>query len=325
MTTEHTDLSRYYPNSELCSGYVDVSDRSARPTLLWETTFPELLASRHQLYLRHGVNGHRGTLAVDLKWQRKWTDLRNDAVLMRGDAQIARRIDDALAIVECPPSAQRTWGMAPAGAYPIVPVALGGDPCSMRYRTTEASHSAPLRVFYPLVCSSKVKAEQFADTLAALMAGLRMLADRRPVELIGYGGTGFTSRNSWRGSRTDGQHDAGCFTAFPIPIDFGDSRGAAMFADASIGRTILIAMHNAMGRTKIGAPWPWDRSPIDEVGIRHTKMALGLQDDDVLIPPLFGRDGIDAARQAMVDAAAMSGVELTLPGAEEPQHHLIPY
>lgn len=327
MTTEHTDLSDLYP-ADLCAGYVDASDRAARPTLLWETTLPALLHARHMLFRLRGVDGHRGTGPVDRKWERGWKDLRTDAELLRGDAAVAKDIARSMAKIDCPDSEQRTWGMAPAGAYPIVPVALGGDPCSMRYRTTEASHAAPLRVFFPLLCSSKIKVQEFAGSLADVIAALRILADHRPVELIGYGGTGFAPKDTAMGSPTKGLHDGAIFTTFPIPMDYSDLRAAALFADASIGRSIVLAMHNAMGRTRIGAPWPWEANPLHEVSIRHTKMALGLQDDDVLIPPLFGRDGIDAVRMAMIDAAARSGITIRLAGTDasaESEHHLIPY
>lgn len=302
-----TPLTQVHPRS-LGLNWQDVSARTGRPTILNESTLDALIHARSTLkYEGYQPNG--GAVTRD-NWQTPWSRFRPIVQQLRGADHLAARIESSLARMEAPPSTTQTWAMAPAGAYPIVPVALGGDPCSMRYRTEEATHTAPLRVYYPLICSTAVKEEQYADVLSDILGALRMLSDRRAVELIGYGGNAFSSDDV---RKANGVQNCGQFTTFPIPIDFGDSRAAALFADVSIGRTLLMGIHFSNGRTRSSGPWPWDVPPHEPHIIRDTRAALGLAEDDILIPPLFGRSGIETVRKHLVEAAALSGIELTFP------------
>lgn len=70
-----------------------------------------------------------------------------------------------------------------AGGVPNVPAVLANQPLFMRQRRRIESQQAPLTVYVDLVSSAGIKAEDMAKRGAAVLALVRILASKRPVNL----------------------------------------------------------------------------------------------------------------------------------------------
>lgn len=235
-------------------------------------------------------------------WMRKWAgDFRKEVATGRGDALIADRIARGTARVAATATMLPAWEMAPAGAYPIVPAAIGGDPFSMRSRTLTASEQAPIKVWLPLTCSASVSSEEFAELLAEVQAAMVSISQCRPVELVGY-----TSLDCYLHGRT-----SAFVMTCPIPSAFEDYRALAVWCDASIGRNVAMAIVYAFD-VGFAGKWGWRAGPQEPATIARMRECLGADEMDVFIPPVFGGSRETSnLRKLLSEAAARSGVELT--------------
>jgi hypothetical protein len=80
-----------------------------------------------------------------------------------------------------------------AGALPNVQAYLAGQPLQMRRKTRDESASAPIAIIVDLTTSASISADAIARRGAAILALVRILSTRRPVEL-------------WAGSMLDANH-----------------------------------------------------------------------------------------------------------------------
>lgn len=83
---------------------------------------------------------------------------------------------------------RKAWRDDIAGGFPNVPAYLAGHPLAMRRRAPAESAAAPLAVVVDLSTSAGISADAIERRGAAILALVRMLAMRRPVEL--WAGTG---------------------------------------------------------------------------------------------------------------------------------------
>jgi len=81
------------------------------------------------------------------------------------------------------PTARPRWEDAPAGFVPNVPAFLAGHPASMRRRVRRQHESAPLALIADLAASATINATDVAKRGAAILALVRILGTRRPLEL----------------------------------------------------------------------------------------------------------------------------------------------
>lgn len=246
-------------------------------------------------------------------WRRGWAgDYRTAVVEGRGDEALAKLIQTRSAKLAVGVTTASSWELAPAGAYPIVPMAIGGDPFCMRRKTESAAETAPVRVYLPLSCSCAIKPEEFAGVMADCLAAIVAMSEVRPVELVGYGSLEGNAEMTDNYGNKSGI--GAVFITVPIEYRFGDYAGLATWADVSLGRTVFFAICQDLG-TGYEGQWPWSVPPVRmaaESGFAEYRMAMGLSDEDVLIPPLYGKDGIQVARKVMMDAAAACGITIDL-------------
>ena len=76
-----------------------------------------------------------------------------------------------------------TWENAISGALPDVPAFIAGHPLSMRRKVRAASEGAPIAIIADLTTSANINAAQARQRGAAILALVRALSARRPVEL----------------------------------------------------------------------------------------------------------------------------------------------
>lgn len=281
-----------------------------RSTLIEFASVEDLIAARDKCPTKQAGLGQQPE-----DWAPIWSKFRK--LMLRGDqsesrSEIANRIASGVARMTANVSSRPAWEYAPAGAYPVVPAAIGGDPFSMRSRTMTQDSTAPLRVFVPLNCSGAINADDYAAVLVDVLCAMLVMAERRPVELIGYGS--LESKIDFNGDEA-----GGVFVTVPIPFTFLDYRTLALWTDNAIGRTVLMGMTACFGVGYEGH-WPFykrtsgykgDADPTSAPMQAAWREHMDLTDEDVLIPPLFGKDGIEQVRKRMTDALERTGIELS--------------
>lgn len=95
----------------------------------------------------------------------------------RSDALLARMEQFELL------TARARWTDDVAGPAPNVPAYLAGHPLAMRRRYRNNEASAPLAIIADLTCSAQIDAEDIEKRGAAILALVRVMSARRPIEL----------------------------------------------------------------------------------------------------------------------------------------------
>jgi len=78
---------------------------------------------------------------------------------------------------------RKAWLDDVTGAIPNVPAFIAGHPLAMRRRVRQDSASAPLAIIVDVTTSSRVSARDIQRRGAAILALVRILSTRRPIEL----------------------------------------------------------------------------------------------------------------------------------------------
>jgi hypothetical protein len=164
------------------------------------------------------------------------------------------------------------------GAVPNVPAFLAGQPLNMRRKIKRESENAPVAVVVDLTSSASVKADDLAKRGAAILALVRVLTSRRPVEL--YAGTGV------------GTPDGAMWQFYKIetaPLDL--ARAAFLLAHPAATRGLQYMLgyklHNFTGQ------WPYNAGAMTQHGDKFRKIiarALPHVTDVVAIPSIYGTD-----------------------------------
>jgi hypothetical protein len=165
----------------------------------------------------------------------------------------------------------------------------------MRYRTTHASEAAPVRIWVDLCCSTAVDKTNFAKVMAVLASGVIAIAEHRPIELMAFAALGWPSSSG----------DAWIITS-PIDVQSLDARSLAVWCDPSVGRTAILPLHTACGGSSYDKPFG---PGTGENRIKRIRAILGVEPDDIVLPPLFGADGQQAIAKRMVELMVKTGVE----------------
>lgn len=141
-------------------------------------------------------------------------------------------------------SSRKGWLDDCAGGVPNVPAYLAGQPLAMRRRTVYRDQSAPLAVIVDLTTSCGLSADQIRRRGVAILALVRALSQRRPVEL-------------WAGVMLDAHNGRDCVTIMArietAPLDLATA--AHCLTHASFPRLIghgLADLDGYQGR------WPYD-------------------------------------------------------------------
>lgn len=162
-----------------------------------------------------------------------------------------------------------------AGGAPNVAAFLAGDPLNMRRRKRVLSPLAPLTIYVDLTSSGGIPDYTLRRRGAAVLALVRVLETRRPINL--YCGVGLSSASSQM-----------CATAWvrldTAPLDI--TRAAHMLSHTSVSRAALYGtVHHNEG--KHCGSWPWDNiNKWYRLGSQVVKEISG-NDEAVMIPPVF--------------------------------------
>lgn len=189
----------------------------------------------------------------------------------RSDALLARFERFAFA------SPTKAWRRDVAGAVPNVPAFLAGNPQSMRRRVRLVSEAAPLAVVVDLTTSGSIEARDIERRGAAILALVRVLSARRPVEL-------------WAGAFTGADGDQNGVAMFAridtSPLDL--ARAAFAFVSPAYPRKALYGLARSFG---FAGGWPYrsataSRHFLDDL-IRPALPHVG---DVLAIPALYTTD-----------------------------------
>jgi hypothetical protein len=154
-------------------------------------------------------------------------------------------------------SNKRTWRNDIAGGCPDVPAYIAGQPLSMRRRTIVESDSAPLAIIVDLVSSEGIPAETMERRGAAILALVRVLSARRPVEL-------------WAGSFLQGGPSGMDACAFMARLDTAPldlARAAHVLSSQSMPRQIGFALGYALGGFQ--GRWPYVNDKVSRPMMRE--------------------------------------------------------
>ncbi len=196
-----------------------------------------------------------------------------------GDLSYVARSDALLARFERFAFAAPTkaWRRDVAGAVPNVPAFIAGNPQSMRRRVRLASEAAPLAVVVDLTTSGSIEARDIERRGAAILALVRVLSARRPVEL-------------WAGAFTGADGDKNGVAMFAridtAPLDL--ARAAFAFVSPAYPRQALYSLARSFG---FAGGWPFkshtaSRQYLDDL-IRPAFPHVG---DVLALPALYATD-----------------------------------
>ncbi len=129
------------------------------------------------------------------------------------------------------------------GALPNIPAYLSGNPCNMRLRRRVTLDSAPLAIVVDLTSSAAIKNKDLERRGAAILALVRILSQRRPIEL--WAGTGL--------NRGDGATLA-YFKIDTAPLDL--ARAAYALIDPAVSRGLGYGVCYTHGYD-CGGSWPF--------------------------------------------------------------------
>jgi hypothetical protein len=135
------------------------------------------------------------------------------------------------------------------GAFPNVPAFIAGQPLSMRRKVKRENEFQPIAVVVDLTSSAAIGAETIERRGSAVLALVRALAARRPVEL-------------WAGCGLDayGKHDAvwQFYKLDTTPLDL--ARAAFMLAHPVTCRGLM----HSFARQNYGyrGGWPYGQGPV---------------------------------------------------------------
>lgn len=169
---------------------------------------------------------------------------------------------------------QTVWEPSVAGAFPLVPAFLSGQPETMLRPVPTASDRSPIRVYASVCCSGGVGAADLEKRGIAILALCQKLGAVRPIELFVYADMG-----------GPGHAFMPCIKVETSPLDLA----TATFALTSAGflRQLCFAWAEQYGW---GGAWAWGDAPTSSSSQRLTRDALGLSETDLLIPGGFVTD-----------------------------------
>lgn len=185
------------------------------------------------------------------------------------------------------------------GAFPNVPAFIAGQPLSMRRKVKRPNEFQPIAVVVDLTSSAAISADTVAKRGAAILALVRALSARRPVEL-------------WIGCGLDANHQRNALWQFykmdTAPLDL--ARTAFMLAHPGACRG---AMHQIAFQAPYGykGNWPYGTGPVREEKFRAIlAQAMPHVTDVIACPSIYVTD------QSITDPVAWIAAHLATHAGE---------
>lgn len=169
---------------------------------------------------------------------------------------------------------QTVWEPSVAGAFPLVPAFLSGQPETMLRPVPTATDRSPVRIYASVCCSGGVDAAGLEKRGVAILALCQKLGAVRPIELFVYADMG-----------GPGHAFMPCIKVETSPLDLA----TATFALTSAGflRQLCFGWASQYGWS---GNWAWGDAPTSANSQRRSREALGLSETDLLIPGGFLTD-----------------------------------
>jgi hypothetical protein len=170
----------------------------------------------------------------------------------------------------------RAWRDDVVGALPNVPAFIAGHPLNMRRRVRQENAAAPIAIMVDCCVSAGVNAEMLARRGAAILALVRILAGRRPVEL-------------WACTMVGGYNPRSCVTTATrietAPLDLGQA-AFALTHPAFLRRIgFAVSGHGFEGH------WPYNlQATSREIMAEIIKPALSHVGEALCIPGMYFHD-----------------------------------
>lgn len=221
----------------------------------------------------------------------RWDDLI--AKTRSGDLSKVAASDQWLAKMEesyPTPTSRKAWTDDVAGSVPNVAAFVAGSPLSMRRRSRIDSETAPLAVIVDVTCSEGIREHQLIKRGSVLLALVRALAARRPVELwVGCALGTFAS-----GGSSLGQNGSAAFVRInTTPLDLASA--AHLTSHAGVVRALLygVACRVSTDMGMKGSTGAW---AFNSVNIYRKHMAAILAPafthvtETLVVPPIYLED-----------------------------------
>lgn len=197
-------------------------------------------------------------------------------------------------------TARKAWADDVCGSIPNVPAFIAGHPLAMRRRIRQDSASAPVAIVADLTTSATISADQIAARGAAILALVRILSARRPVEL-------------WAGCTMDARSQ-GLSAIFcrieTTPLDLATA--AYVMTSASFPRRLCYGL--ATVEYGFFGLWPYnnDHNAPKKHGLQIIRRALEHVTEALYVPPIYADDLIATAPEKWIEGqlAALSPVDL---------------
>lgn len=192
-----------------------------------------------------------------------------DEAVVRRAERLLQQIDDF-----CPELPGGVWDAGVCGVMPLVPAYLAGSPVCMLARQETMTTASPVRVFASVCASAGLSASELESRGVAILALCRKLSAVRPVELHLFAEMGDSG--------------IGLFPTIQLdtsPLDLPTATYA--LTHPAFLRKLCFAwagQHQWQGR------WAWGMSPSSQQAQAKTREALGLEEQDLLIPGAFNND-----------------------------------
>jgi hypothetical protein len=189
----------------------------------------------------------------------------------KSDALLAKMEDVAL------PTTRKAWADDVCGSFANVPAFVAGHPLAMRRRIRVENEAAPLAIVVDLTTSASISADKIAKRGAAILALVRALSARRPIEL-------------WVGTGLDADNYRNAIYVFArietAPLDL--ARAAHMLTCPSVPRLGFYALSRAYG---YGGSWPYGKG---NASFKHMETivapAFSHVGETLCIPAIYGTD-----------------------------------
>lgn len=187
-------------------------------------------------------------------------------------------------------TSRKAWSDDVCGSIPNVPAFIAGHPLAMRRRIRQDSASAPVAIVADLTTSAALTADQIAKRGAAILALVRILSARRPVEL-------------WAGCMMDARAQglSAIFTRIETtPLDLATA--AYVMTSASFPRRLCYGL-GAVEHGFTGL-WPYsnNHNAPKKHGLEIIRRALDHVTEALYVPPIHSNDLITTDPQAWIEA-----------------------
>lgn len=227
----------------------------------------------------HTKEGCGSTWSGGLPWKTTMGFCHN------GDLSSVAKSDKLLSKLDMfpAPTARHTWIDDVTGAFPNVPAYLAGQPLNMRRKVKQDNEFQPLAVVVNLLSSASVKASDVHARGIAILALVRALTAKRPVELW----VGVTSQG-----KTSSESASVYFRIETAPLDL--ARAAHLISHPSISRALAYSILYDKFEVPSGIPFAYgagmrgdDAQKVFHQTIAH---AFPHMSDVLAIPMLHGAD-----------------------------------